>query len=969
MKNIYLLSCIMLFINFLLPAQHLKKVTGKANKIAEIIQQTVPQPTVKNLTDINDDFESYADFSLTFAPWTTADVDQSATYGFETNTFPNMYSPMAFLVFNPGATTPAITDPDLQAHSGSKFAACFASTVPPNNDWLISPAITLGTNSSVSFWVKSFTDLYGLERYKVGVSTTNTNPGSFTIISGPNYLEAPVADWQQKILDLNSYNGQTVYIGIQCVSNDAFVFMVDDFVATTTVGQTTSLTGKVTDAFTGSPLPGATVNVGQLSAITDSNGDYLIENVPAGSLTAAFSSDVTQGEAPLAVNFFDQSTEGTNTVICSKLGYLTYSNNQVVIPPGTTFTLNISLSPTLTDAEMRFVLNWGATPSDLDSHLDTPSIEGATYHVYYSNQGNATAAPYAALDHDVTSGYGPETMTIYQMFDGSYKFYIYNYSGSPEITTSQAVVQIYNQNGLLQTVQVPTSGTGPYWYVCDVDGVTGQLIIRNTVQETSPGIGKFDMPAKEPVKSGNEIVSWLWNFGDGATSTQQNPSHTYNAAGTYNVTLTVNNGTTSDIETKNAYINVTGQTGSGILTGLVTDALNGSPIEGALVTVAGLTDVTDASGNYTIENIPAGILSSNFSASRTVGVAPLLIDFFDQSTENSNTVTCSKTDYSTYTNNQVIVPQGGSLTLNISLSPALSSGQMRFVLNWSSSPSDLDSHLLTPDIEGNTYHIFYGDKGNATTAPYASLDYDVTTGYGPETMTIYQKFTGTYQYFIYNYTGSPEIITSQAVVQIYNDNGLLQTLQIPTSGTGLYWYVCDINGTTGQISIRNVIQEAAPGSVKMSSPSKVPDENSMYQKTINSWSWNFGDGGTSNVQNPSYSYTSPGTYTVSLTVSNGISTDTETKTAYINVQGVGIEEKGIEDEIRLYPVPANESLSIESPVEINSIRITDLSGKVVFENTTTGNKITIDLPDLHKGVYLLYIETPIGNAVKKFTSN
>jgi PKD repeat protein len=35
------------------------------------------------------------------------------------------------------------------------------------------------------------------------------------------------------------------------------------------------------------------------------------------------------------------------------------------------------------------------------------------------------------------------------------------------------------------------------------------------------------------------IVSWLWDFGDGNTSTQQNPSHTYAAAGTYTVTLTV----------------------------------------------------------------------------------------------------------------------------------------------------------------------------------------------------------------------------------------------------------------------------------------------------------------------------------------------------------------------------------------------------------------------------------------------
>lgn len=39
--------------------------------------------------------------------------------------------------------------------------------------------------------------------------------------------------------------------------------------------------------------------------------------------------------------------------------------------------------------------------------------------------------------------------------------------------------------------------------------------------------------------SAHTITSWLWNFGDGNTSTLQNPHHTYNHAGTYNVCLTI----------------------------------------------------------------------------------------------------------------------------------------------------------------------------------------------------------------------------------------------------------------------------------------------------------------------------------------------------------------------------------------------------------------------------------------------
>ncbi|OKS89171.1 PKD domain-containing protein [Mucilaginibacter polytrichastri] len=47
----------------------------------------------------------------------------------------------------------------------------------------------------------------------------------------------------------------------------------------------------------------------------------------------------------------------------------------------------------------------------------------------------------------------------------------------------------------------------------------------------------------QSTSSGAAISSWAWNFGDGQTSTLQNPTHTYTAAGDYPVTLTVSNGT------------------------------------------------------------------------------------------------------------------------------------------------------------------------------------------------------------------------------------------------------------------------------------------------------------------------------------------------------------------------------------------------------------------------------------------
>jgi hypothetical protein len=183
------------------------------------------------------DFEAQEDFSLTFDPWTAVDVDGGATYGFETVTFLHAYEPMAFIAFNPASTDPAMTDdPEIQPHGGVRFGACFATVPPPyNDDWMISPQTTLGTNSSITMWVKSYTDQYGLEKYNVLVSTTGMDPADFTVISGTSPMLAPIT-WTEVTFDLSEYDGQTVYVAIQCVSTDAFVFMIDDVSIDFTVG-------------------------------------------------------------------------------------------------------------------------------------------------------------------------------------------------------------------------------------------------------------------------------------------------------------------------------------------------------------------------------------------------------------------------------------------------------------------------------------------------------------------------------------------------------------------------------------------------------------------------------------------------------------------------------------------------------------------------------------------------------------
>ena len=68
--------------------------------------------------------------------------------------------------------------------------------------------------------------------------------------------------------------------------------------------------------------------------------------------------------------------------------------------------------------------------------------------------------------------------------------------------------------------------------------------------------------------SSNNPSSWLWTFGDGNTSTVQNPTHTYRAPGNYTVNLTVSTGSGTDTLSRPGYITVTVKgdvTGDGIV--------------------------------------------------------------------------------------------------------------------------------------------------------------------------------------------------------------------------------------------------------------------------------------------------------------------------------------------------------------------------------------------------------------------
>ena len=117
----------------------------------------------------------------------------------------------------------------------------------------------------------------------------------------------------------------------------------------------------------------------------------------------------------------------------------------------------------------------------------------------------------------------------------------------------------------------------------------------------SPASGNIPLAVKFTDGSLNGPTSWYWEFGDGGTSTSQNPSHTYQTAGTYDVTLTAQNANGSNSLTMPGYISVlsasqmTALYGAGAYTG-------SNPIGGGNGYVS-LHGYSQATANYVVTTL------------------------------------------------------------------------------------------------------------------------------------------------------------------------------------------------------------------------------------------------------------------------------------------------------------------------------------------------------------------------------
>ena len=490
----------------------------------------------------------------------------------------------------------------------------------------------------------------------------------------------------------------------------------------------------------------------------------------------------------------------------------------------------------------------------------------------------------------------------------------------PDATTVEYSVQVDNNSDFTSpewetpfgTATTATPGSALvlgtyYWRVISKDNLLSQTTtsaftlsigsIPSAEFSGTPLSGYGPLTVDFTDASSNSPTSWAWDFGDGGSSSDQNPQHIYgivSAPATYTVQLVASNefGTSTIIKTDYVTVtepapstgfNVSADSGYSPLTVDFTLTGNGSGESYEWVfgdggtstdpnpqhiyttgstptTYTSMLITTNAFGITTVTKDiyvtkPAPIAS--FDASPLSGYGPLTVDFTDsssgdpvswawdfgdggsssdQNTQHIYGTVAAPTSYSV----RLIVSSGfgeGTSYQTINVTEPSPDASFNVSADSGYSPMTVDFTITSPG-SGETYEWIFGDGATGTeTAP----QHIYTTASGPTTYTAWLISTNAYGVS----SSSKDIyVTKPAPVASFSGT--------PTSGYGEF---------TVQFT-----------------------DTSEGNPT--SWSWEFGDSASSNEQNPEYMYgvvTTPTKYTVRLIVSNAFGESTSEQIDYISV--------------------------------------------------------------------------------------
>jgi len=454
----------------------------------------------------------------------------------------------------------------------------------------------------------------------------------------------------------------------------------------------------------------------------------------------------------------------------------------------------------------------------------------------------------------------------------------------------------------------------------NVQGITPVTPVANFTANTTTGLNPASVQFTDT--SNNTPTSWLWDFGDGTTSTDQNPTHVYNTPGTYTVTLIATNNAGSSTLAQTDYIKVFNS---------INPSVTATPNEGyynKTVNVSLSSDQPDAVIYYTTDGSDP---TDTSNTSRLPYSDPIPISnntILNFAAVNSGGVWSSR-----YTKNYIIdtsVPYAsanptegnyaGSVTVTLTGADADTLTTVYYTTDGSDPRTSTTATAYTNPItllstttlkyiavdQASNWSQEYTQTYTIVNTPVANFTANSTKGTAPLDVQFNDTSSNTPTSWLWDF-GDGTTSTDQNPTHIYNTPGTY-TVTLTTTNLAGNSNLTLTNYITldWPVPVANFTVNATSGTTPLD-----VQFTDISTGNVTSYTWNFGDGSTSTDQNPTHTYNTPGTYTVTLTVNGPGGSTTETFTDYVKVE---------------WPVPvANFTVNATSGTAPLDVQFTDIS--------------------------------------------
>lgn len=641
-------------------------------------------------------------------------------------------------------------------------------------------------------------------------------------------------------------------------------------------------------------------------------------------VTADFVSNEQEICAPLEVEFYDNSSENVQQWLWEFPGgspaNSTEANPVVTYDSAGTYDVYLEVSNTrYSDSKQRKmyikvdtvpIAYFGDSTVNRTVHFKDSAVLARNYKWYFGDGDSSTAKkPVHTYDLDTTY----LVTQIVENFCGFDTFELFvpvgalpdagfsatNFEGCPPLDVQFADNSTANTTRWYWTFSggIPASSReqNPLVRYENPGKYSVQLIAENGLGRDTLSINNYVVVEETPIpdfaftRMGYQVsfdnmsefaTSYFWDFGDGNTSTQENPTHTYQTDGTYTVVLEATNGCGSEVKT--IQITVSNRPSaafrSNVKEGCVPfevefENLSSNNALSYAWTFPGGNPGTSTLINPTVNYTTSGVYNVTLIATNTNGsdtiVEPMYIRAKDVPVADFSQMVSG---------NQV------------NLTNATTNGTS-YLWSFGDGNTSTDENPTHTYTENGSYRVELtatnecGSKSVTKTvviSAYPAADFTATELIGciPFEVQFQDNSTEATSWEWTFENGNPSSSTEENPTVTYSERGTYSvTLKAINS------YGSDATSKTGYIT---VLDSPIANFSSLVNGQKVQFTDNSIDATT--YEWNFGDGNTSNEKSPEHEYEMDGEYTVTLTVSNICGSHVSTRTVRIvdNTPGISI---------------------------------------------------------------------------------